>query len=657
MKKTVALTLLFVLGLFMGVSSAVEVIVLAPQQYVRTTGQPNEYTDTFAAIDGEGTLIVKNGDENGDHRVSSARVLINGKEVFGASNFNQQVYHLEASVNLFKENTVSIELNSKPGSYLTITITIDVPLPAVLIAANPNTVTTGGSATLTWSSTDADTCVIEPGIDPVDVNGSVTVTPTQTTIYTATVTNLGGIGTATAKVTVIYPPSITMVEPDGIDDNADTSYTIKWTDADPDSNATISLYYDTDNSGTDGTLIVNGLNEDPDIAGDEYFWNTADIADGAYYVYAIIDDDVHNPVIAYSPGMVTVSHNTPPSITITAVNMYVGANTYEAIDSNTTDGPTFDWFDISSVGTYVSLSDDAYRNVSLPFNFPFYNEIKNSVKISSNGYLTFGSDGTDYSNDPIPSWIYPNDYIAPFWDDLNPRRGGAIYYYHDVIVDRFIVQYTDILPYSGSGTKTFQTILYPNGNILFQYKDMAGYLTSATVGIENKGASDGLQIVYNAPYIENNLAILLKRAINRVVIKWEDTDPDNDAAISLYYDTGAEGADGVIIAEGLNEDPDGESDKYLWDLSEIADGSYYIYAIIDDGVNAPVIDYADAAVTIDQNTPHFNPIPDKVVIEGEPLSFSVTAYDPNGDPLTFSASNLPQGSAFNASTQTFSWTP
>ncbi len=46
---------------------------------------------------------------------------------------------------------------------------------------------------------------------------------------------------------------------------------------------------------------------------------------------------------------------------------------------------------------------------------------------------------------------------------------------------------------------TFQAILYPNGTIVFQYLEMIGDLTSATVGIENTTGTDGLQVVYNAP--------------------------------------------------------------------------------------------------------------------------------------------------------------
>jgi len=55
--------------------------------------------------------------------------------------------------------------------------------------------------------------------------------------------------------------------------------------------------------------------------------------------------------------------------------------------------------------------------------------------------------------------------------------------------------------------------------------------------------------------------------------------------------------------------------------------------------------------------PVISPIGNKTVIEGTLLSFTVAASDPDGDPLKYSASNLPAGATFNASTHIFSWQP
>lgn len=55
--------------------------------------------------------------------------------------------------------------------------------------------------------------------------------------------------------------------------------------------------------------------------------------------------------------------------------------------------------------------------------------------------------------------------------------------------------------------------------------------------------------------------------------------------------------------------------------------------------------------------PELSPIGRRTVKEGEFLSFTIEASDPDGDPLTYLASNLPPGASFDARERTFSWTP
>ena len=55
--------------------------------------------------------------------------------------------------------------------------------------------------------------------------------------------------------------------------------------------------------------------------------------------------------------------------------------------------------------------------------------------------------------------------------------------------------------------------------------------------------------------------------------------------------------------------------------------------------------------------PQFNPIGDKPVQADNQLGFTVSAIDPDGDVLTYSASDLPTGASFDSGTRQFSWTP
>ncbi len=55
--------------------------------------------------------------------------------------------------------------------------------------------------------------------------------------------------------------------------------------------------------------------------------------------------------------------------------------------------------------------------------------------------------------------------------------------------------------------------------------------------------------------------------------------------------------------------------------------------------------------------PVLGAIGSKTVTQGQLLQFRLTATDPDGNSLTYSASNLPAGATFTASTATFSWRP
>jgi phospholipase C len=77
-----------------------------------------------------------------------------------------------------------------PGGTMTASVTVVIAGVAQLgisLNANPTNVNPGGSSTLTWVSQNASTVVIS-NIGPVAPSGSQAVTPTQTTIYTATAT-------------------------------------------------------------------------------------------------------------------------------------------------------------------------------------------------------------------------------------------------------------------------------------------------------------------------------------------------------------------------------------------------------------------------------------------------------------------------------------
>ncbi|MFA6402471.1 MAG: S8 family serine peptidase [Salinivirgaceae bacterium] len=184
---------------------------------------------------------------------------------------------------------------------------------------------------------------------------------------------------------------------------------------------------------------------------------------------------------------------------------------YRWIDSDESGGPKFNWHDISATGTEVYLGDDSYVEASLPFTFSFYDIDYSNVYISSNGFISFNSDGAySLSNNQIPNTYTPNALIAAFWDDLYPNNGSSIYY--QALDNNFIVQYQNINVIGNSGINTFQIILAKDGSIKIQYLQMNGPLIYSTVGIENEDGTQGLQVAFNTDYIHDSLAVSISTA-------------------------------------------------------------------------------------------------------------------------------------------------
>ncbi|MBZ5515065.1 MAG: right-handed parallel beta-helix repeat-containing protein [Acidobacteriia bacterium] len=74
--------------------------------------------------------------------------------------------------------------------------------PAVSLTAQPGTIELGQSSTLSWASQNATTLDLEPWIGAVGAQGSVSVSPEQTTTYILTAANTGGTTAASATITV-----------------------------------------------------------------------------------------------------------------------------------------------------------------------------------------------------------------------------------------------------------------------------------------------------------------------------------------------------------------------------------------------------------------------------------------------------------------------
>jgi hypothetical protein len=209
----------------------------------------------------------------------------------------------------------------------------------------------------------------------------------------------------------------------------------------------------------------------------------------------------------------------PKAMTDTQGPDAYGYYCFDNTDVNYAQCPTYNWVDINSIGTQLSINDpttddDQSVNVNLPFTFRYYGQNVNTITVCSNGWLATHANPsfTDFRNYPIPSATGPNGMIAGFWDDLVTTSTGKVYTYNDVSNHRFIVCWSHMRNYSSSGVEEdFEIFLYDpaftptptgDGEIVFQYSTVnESYGTStdnpySTVGIESPDSYDGIEVVY-----------------------------------------------------------------------------------------------------------------------------------------------------------------
>jgi len=181
---------------------------------------------------------------------------------------------------------------------------------------------------------------------------------------------------------------------------------------------------------------------------------------------------------------------------------------YTWSDSDDPAGPAYEWVEISTLGSLAGTGDDMSLGAfDLGFPMTFYGQLFDTVRICTNGFLSFTSTSSPYVNPVLPSASLPNNVVAPFWDDLNPSAGGEIYYWADPAADRFVVQYQDVVRYNTTEAETFEVILNSNGSVIFQYREVSD-TGHCTVGIENPDGSDGLTVLYNDnSYLHDGLAV------------------------------------------------------------------------------------------------------------------------------------------------------
>jgi len=316
-----------------------------------------------------------------------------------------------------------------------------------------------------------------------------------------------------------------------------------------------------DAEGTYGTVEMGGLAKNMDD----------------YYVVSIDEACPTGYMADFTLKLFTEGGNYPYEtspvislpVTLNVAIDYTGPDAYGyfAISSNDAfyeQTPAYEWIEIEGIGTKINLVpqiSDYTKTVDLPFDFQYYGQSYTQLRISTDGWMAFGS-GTEVApvNQPMPSSDNVNNMVAIFWDDLyeGDAIDGDIFYYHDAANHRFIVEW-DSITHNDYTTEphqeVFQAILLDpahyttytgDGEIICQYKKLED-IESNTIGIEDDTQTIGLQYVFNNDY--DATASELERGM---AIKFTTEAPYGYIYVGVENDlSGAGNTDGYSIEQNV----------------------------------------------------------------------------------------------------------
>lgn len=295
-------------------------------------------------------------------------------------------------------------------------------------------------------------------------------------------------------------------------------------------------------------------------------------------------------------------------------------------------------------------------------------------KLSHLLYLGYGASNTDFG------WnnIYGNNI------DVGPvistnTDGGAYTFSNNLIHDNIINGGSAargigfIAQASGSSAK-----IYNNQFINCGGGSYAAYIWSGSVDLYNNtfyGTNGSAALYVGGQYGYNPETVRVKNnlfynpsGVSYITIASESSMGSLTIDYNAYYgngsgpsrDTHAVNANPLVTAAA-------SSDFHLLSTSPLIDAGTDVSAVVTrdfDGVLRPqsdafdigVFEYPGTSSSLPSNTPPvFAAVGNKTVAENSSLSFSLSASDADGDPLTYSATGLPSGAALNGAV--FTWVP
>jgi uncharacterized repeat protein (TIGR01451 family) len=348
---------------------------------------------------------------------------------------------------------------------VTLPCTYQSVTPTVTLYASPTSISYGGSSTLYWSSTNANSCSSYWASNTA-TSGSGIVVPTGTTTYSITCTGSTGLqATASATVYVVntttYQPTVNIyASPSSIDYGG--SSTITW-------NSTNATYCSANGGGSNnwyGTQNINGSFYTGILystttynitctssTGVQATASTSVYVNNQNYYQSVYQQPVYQSAVVYQP----VVNNSLTVVTTQATQVLDTSAQLNSLIGSSANSSTNAWFEwgrtinlgntttIAAVGALPSvIHTDTLTGLDAGTTYYFRAVAQNSSLKTSGSILSFTTTGTQnaatvvqYVNRTnnsssslvlITSSVNRDQAIAPTLDNTRPHPGDEINY-------------------------------------------------------------------------------------------------------------------------------------------------------------------------------------------------------------------------------------
>jgi len=175
-------------------------------------------------------------------------------------------------------------------------------------------------------------------------------------------------------------------------------------------------------------------------------------------------------------------------------------------------------FGIQAGDEVMFKNDDNFTGpITINTDFVFFNKTHSKLFVNTNGFISFNKEVSSYT--PVPFSSFEIIGVAPFWNDIDTRKGGDIYYREALDVDTlnligndirrvftdflsfapswaYIVTWVDVAAHQGNLNKnnTFQAVLVSNKNnsfTIFNYETIEWSVSNNTDKHAEAGYSAG----------------------------------------------------------------------------------------------------------------------------------------------------------------------